>query len=258
VTQRDPRRLLDPGSEAHPNLRALLAAGRAELPDADRVARMAARAAQSFHAPSADSGASALAGSGPPVGPLLACALLLAGAGGALYALVHHAREGAPRTVQLPAASASASVHVPSSPGGTAPAALPAASPAPARGQRASARQASGPGQRSARARAAPAAGDALAELTLLDAAQADLRDAPELALLRANEHARRFPHGDFQQEREVIAIEALLRLGRRAAAERRASAFVVRFPTSGYRGRVEQQRDHARARGVPADSDSK
>jgi hypothetical protein len=41
-------------------------------------------------------------------------------------------------------------------------------------------------------------------------------------------------------QEREVIAIEALKRLGRSAEAERRISDFASRYPNSAYRKKLD------------------
>jgi hypothetical protein len=52
-------------------------------------------------------------------------------------------------------------------------------------------------------------------------------------ALAAAEQHARNFPNGSLAQEREMIAIESLLRLGRRAEAERRAEKFRKAWPTS-------------------------
>jgi hypothetical protein len=44
---------------------------------------------------------------------------------------------------------------------------------------------------------------------------------------------ARELPNGELVQEREVLALEALLTLGERAAARQRATAFLLRFPDS-------------------------
>ncbi len=52
-------------------------------------------------------------------------------------------------------------------------------------------------------------------------------------ALDAAEQHARRFPHGTLAQEREMIAIEALLGLSRRPEAIKRAEAFRKAWPTS-------------------------
>jgi hypothetical protein len=53
------------------------------------------------------------------------------------------------------------------------------------------------------------------------------------LALAVAEQHAHRFPHGALAQEREMIAIEALLGLHRGDQAKRRADAFRKQWPTS-------------------------
>jgi hypothetical protein len=45
--------------------------------------------------------------------------------------------------------------------------------------------------------------------------------------------------HGQFSEEREALAIDALLRLGRRSEAQARARAFLQRYPSSSHRERV-------------------
>ena len=82
---------------------------------------------------------------------------------------------------------------------------------------------------------AASAAEDGEPEAVLLARAQRALRLAPAQALSLAAESARRFPAGVLSQEREVIAIEALVRLGRMAEARDRAEAFARRFPRSAH-----------------------
>jgi outer membrane protein assembly factor BamD (BamD/ComL family) len=74
----------------------------------------------------------------------------------------------------------------------------------------------------------------------LLESAQDALASSPESALSLAERHATRFPHGSLAQEREVIAIEALLRLGRGDAARVRADRFYRAFPRSAHRARIE------------------
>ncbi len=61
----------------------------------------------------------------------------------------------------------------------------------------------------------------------------------PALALDQAQAHARIYPDGVFAQEREVLAIEALLKLRRRAQALVRAERFVERYPESSHVRRV-------------------
>jgi hypothetical protein len=80
-----------------------------------------------------------------------------------------------------------------------------------------------------------PAAPAQLSEVQLLEQARLTLKSDPNRALQRANEHARRFPRGVLVQEREVLAIQALRRLGRDAEAERRAEAFAKAFPGSAF-----------------------
>ncbi|GAC1352587.1 MAG: hypothetical protein NVS3B20_12710 [Polyangiales bacterium] len=78
------------------------------------------------------------------------------------------------------------------------------------------------------------------AEMTLLNSAQASLARDPVESLRLCDEHARAFPAGSLTQEREVIAIDALVRQGRRADAESRAERFKKRFPQSGHLRRIE------------------
>jgi hypothetical protein len=78
-------------------------------------------------------------------------------------------------------------------------------------------------------------------EATLLSAARGALARNPERALALTDEHARNFPHGELVQEREVIAIEALRRLGRTDAARKRGSSFQSAYPESVHRSKVTQ-----------------
>ena len=77
-------------------------------------------------------------------------------------------------------------------------------------------------------------------EPVLLEQARRALASSPATALALTNQHAARFPHGVLAQEREVIAIEALRRLGRGAEADRRAAAFAHTFPGSAHQRMVE------------------
>lgn len=72
------------------------------------------------------------------------------------------------------------------------------------------------------RARAARVRGDHLATLAAADA------------------HRRAFPRGELAEERELLAIQALARLGRRDEAAARAAAFRTAWPDSVHRGAVE------------------
>jgi hypothetical protein len=76
-------------------------------------------------------------------------------------------------------------------------------------------------------------------ELALVTRARGMVATNPGGALQALDAHRSRFPHGNFEQEREVLAIEALVRLGRRDEARARARAFDVAFPQSAHRRRI-------------------
>ncbi len=76
-------------------------------------------------------------------------------------------------------------------------------------------------------------------EIELLRDARLALRQAPARALAVAEEHAHLYPHGKLTQERELIAISALVALGRRTAALSRVAAFERAFPASPYRKQI-------------------
>ncbi|MDB5218419.1 MAG: Translation initiation factor 2, partial [Myxococcaceae bacterium] len=72
------------------------------------------------------------------------------------------------------------------------------------------------------------------AEVKLVQRAQDALRGArPAEALALCNDHAKRFPNGMVTQECEVIAVEALVKTGRKDEARKRADRFKARFPGS-------------------------
>jgi hypothetical protein len=88
-------------------------------------------------------------------------------------------------------------------------------------------------------------------ELELLRRAQQALTDDAHAALSHVQAHARAFPHGLLAQEREVLAITALIALGNTNAARDRATAFAHAFPTSAHRRRVQRLLDNS-ATAVP------
>ena len=71
------------------------------------------------------------------------------------------------------------------------------------------------------------------AEVKLVTRAQDALAPHPAEALALCNDHAKRFPKGIVVQECEVIAVSALVKLGRRDEARARAARFKTRFPGS-------------------------
>ncbi len=79
-------------------------------------------------------------------------------------------------------------------------------------------------------------------DVMLVDAADTELRAGnPARALAIAREHEQRCPAGALVQERERIAIEALVQLGRIDQARVRTRAFEERFPSSPHVRRVRQ-----------------
>jgi hypothetical protein len=70
-------------------------------------------------------------------------------------------------------------------------------------------------------------------ELSLVRGAMSALAASPARALAQADEHARLYPHGALADDREVIAIDALVRLGRPQDAEARAGRFRTDHPGS-------------------------
>ncbi len=71
-------------------------------------------------------------------------------------------------------------------------------------------------------------------ERAVLDPARAALAAGePARALERANRHLRQFPGGVLSEEREAIAINALVRLSKFDQATRRAAAFRAHYPRS-------------------------
>lgn len=85
-----------------------------------------------------------------------------------------------------------------------------------------------------------PTPTDFTAELDLLARARRVVAGAPERALQLTAEHARRFPTGVLAQEREVLAIDALSRLGQPDLAAMRARRFMEKYPDSAHRVRLE------------------
>jgi len=76
-------------------------------------------------------------------------------------------------------------------------------------------------------------------EVALLRDARLALSGNPSEALALAERHRVLFAHGAMVQERELIAISALARLGRHTAVLTRAAQFERDFPNSPYRKQV-------------------
>lgn len=78
-----------------------------------------------------------------------------------------------------------------------------------------------------------------VAEAALLERARRLLRSNPAGALAETTRHARTFPRARLASERDIIAIDALRRLGRTSAARRRARRLISRAPNGIYADRA-------------------
>jgi hypothetical protein len=95
--------------------------------------------------------------------------------------------------------------------------------------------------ERSAGAEQTPPANDLSSEVDLLDRARKALDTSPAQALALTQEHMARYPGGALSPEREVVAIRALVKLGRTAEARALADRFYAAFPRSVYRTRIAE-----------------
>lgn len=238
----DPPRLLDDASGASDAMRELVASTRGDEPTADQVSDVTARLAHLLGpfgappsgssptepdppAPAGDSGSSAAASSTllrKLALPGLVLGLISAGA--AMW------WSGSERSEARSLGRSGRGLELHSSAMQTnEPSVDQAPNPAPS-------------GSVSHRATPVPSAsaGDHEDELALLRRAHAALRGGDgSSALGLTYEHARRFPRSALSQEREVIAIEALVRLGRRGEAERRGQRFLSGHSQSTHARRV-------------------
>jgi hypothetical protein len=76
-------------------------------------------------------------------------------------------------------------------------------------------------------------------EVALLGRARAALTSDPAEALLLTREGQRDFPRGVLGEEREAIAVLALVRLGQRAEGAARGQEFLTRYPNGPFTERV-------------------
>ncbi len=76
-------------------------------------------------------------------------------------------------------------------------------------------------------------------ESDLVGQAQAALSGNPARALALCEQHRRLYPRGVLVQEREVLAVEALQRLGRHSQAVARGERFLKAFPGSAHQSKI-------------------
>lgn len=222
----DPPRFSEVGSDAPNELRRLFELAGRDLPTAPDLARLEAKLGPLLDAPpatpSTPAGSSTLGkiGIGLVGGGVIAAGLWLA----------LRPSSDAPAPVERPRAeSAPAAAPPQEPPSAKAPEVVAPAEPPSA---------------------AAPAATDAgsartkrssgIAEDQLLEQARSALRSDPARALSLTRQHQLDFPHGALSQEREVIAIEALRRLGRTDEAARRTERFERLYPQSAHKRKLD------------------
>jgi hypothetical protein len=86
------------------------------------------------------------------------------------------------------------------------------------------------------------ASSDLVKEREFIDAARAALaRGRPADALAAIEEHAAQYPRGRLAEEREALAVQALVLLGRTDAARARGAQFKRRYPNSLFGSAVER-----------------
>ncbi|HTU61477.1 MAG TPA: hypothetical protein VMF89_23640, partial [Polyangiales bacterium] len=78
-------------------------------------------------------------------------------------------------------------------------------------------------------------------ELRQLEQIRQRLRVSPARALVEADTHARRFPQGTLGPERELLRVDALLRLGRNAEARKLADRMLAAPEGHPYRAQIEK-----------------
>ncbi|WP_437535221.1 hypothetical protein WME79_13340 [Sorangium sp. So ce726] len=236
----DPKRWNQEGGGAPPGARELLRAAAPIRPmTSAELARTAARVAPL----EAAAGAAAGAGATMPAwikGIFLAAGI---GAGGAgLYAGLGEAPNAAAPMAPPPVLTDLPLERLLSRAGGRVPAGSPAAGapvaeaphPTPPALRREAPRSPR-PAAPAPEPTAAADGDDLVRESNLVDASRAALAQDPEAALAALERHQAEFPKGRLAEEREFIAIRALVRLGRADEARARAAAFLARYPSSSF-----------------------
>jgi hypothetical protein len=231
MTDRDPLRLTDPASGAPAELRALFEAGARDLPSKAELASLSAKLGPLLGPSVGAAGGAASSGSGLGLGKLAAVAAALVGGAVLVSSLTREVPENVPDARPLPGAEKAAKPIEP--PPVTPPASESTETPsvqAPSEAPSAVERPAPRVERRS----------NAEIEADLLEKARAALGANPSHAFALTSEHKLRFPGGALAQEREVIAIDALRRLGKNEQAALRADQFAKNYPGSAHRYKLD------------------
>lgn len=235
----DPTRLREDRSGSSKALRVLLAAAAADLPGDAELARLATKLGPLLVPPVAGAAAGTAVGAGLGTATKLGLgAAALVGGGLVAYLAATH---GATPVNTPPPPAITAPRETPPEPPREAPARAaeaPSVDTAASPVQGVDASSTEPPSSSADAAGKHPSAGSArpaASEADLLERARSVLGSSPAKALALTEQHRAQFPSGVLAQEREVIAIEALKRLGRADAAARRIEEFGRRYPGSAY-----------------------
>jgi len=153
--------------------------------------------------------------------------------GGATGAVVYGAlRPAEVRVIYVDRPAAMASVAPPSNELPLAAPVAPASAALSPSAARSGSRRA--PPERDVSAGAIRGSSDLARERAVLDVARANAaKGEPEHVLEEVERHRQQFPYGRLAEEREALAIRALLSLGRKTEAQARAQAFRAAYPNS-------------------------
>jgi hypothetical protein len=227
MSEQDPLRLTDPASGAPSELRALFDAGARDLPTQAELSRLSLKLGPLL---GPTGGGSASGGSSAAgLGKLGAALAVLVGGAVLVANLNDEVPKSVPEPRALPAAPAA---EKPADPVAIEPTASAAASGIDSAEATPSGAERSAP-------RPAPRSSNEI-EVELLERARGALAANPNHALSLTSEHKLRFPGGVLAQEREVIAIEALRRLGKNDQASLRADEFAKNYPRSAHRYKLD------------------
>lgn len=227
----DPPRLAEGGGDVPPELKKLLTRAQDDVGTSTQMSRLEGRLAAILWAPGAAAplaaGTGAAHGSAAAAGALVKIGAVVAAigtAGGVYWATAVHTP--APRetdTATVPSETVEPASEAPEAPSDPAremekrpPAVSRNVAPHPA------------------------VPPETMTEAALLNAAQAALASDPARAFALAEQHRRKFTSAVLGQERDVISIEALERLGRHTEAKARAERFLKTYPRSAHRSKVQ------------------
>jgi hypothetical protein len=84
-----------------------------------------------------------------------------------------------------------------------------------------------------------PSASGPGGEIATLQRARLTVSQKPAVALSLTEQHAIKYPRGEFREERDALRIEALVRLGRQGEATQLFSSFEQQYPRSVYLRRM-------------------